>query len=111
MNIQVCSNCNYPKECHSSDWHNDDCSVTLGGNCDCCSVYVCKNYMETEMRIYPCRVQNCKRSSVYFAQGNTARYGHVCEECWKSFTPAEQGLYSFDWRSAAQIESQKERSL
>lgn len=47
------------------------------------------------VRYFPCRVSGCFRPSVHFAMGNVARFGHVCAECWETFSEAERGLYAF----------------
>jgi len=49
----------------------------------------------TKLRHYPCRGFGCNKPSVYFAIGNTPRFGHLCEECWKAQTPAEQSSYEY----------------
>lgn len=36
----------------------------------------------------------CGRPSTWYARGNEALYGHVCEECWAGFDADEQERYA-----------------
>ncbi len=57
--------------------------------------YPCRKYLDSGGVVAPeWERPRCGGPSCYFALGNDAKYGHVCEACWKEFEAAEQALYA-----------------
>ena len=42
---------------------------------------------------YPCRYGECQAYSEFFANNNTATYGHLCRDHYGSLPVAEKALY------------------